>query len=136
EAAVTALRQGRSVIVDAAGSSKADILRQTRDDRAGLEQDSRRIQTFLARLAAEAIREDPAGLVLFGGDTVASVFRALQAQSIRLAGQIEPQVCLGSLSGGLADALPVVTKAGGFGRPGTLLELLDRLAPVSCGGGT
>jgi len=136
ETAVTALRQGRSVIVDAAGSSKADILRQTRDDRAGLEQDSRRIQTFLARLAAEAIREDPAGLVLFGGDTVASVFRALQAQSIRLAGQIEPQVCLGSLSGGLADALPVVTKAGGFGRPGTLLEWLDRLVPASCGGGT
>jgi uncharacterized protein YgbK (DUF1537 family) len=64
-------------------------------------------------------------LVLTGGDTAAGVARRLGAGGIRLEGEIEPGVPVGILIG--PRPYRVVTKAGGFGEPGTLVNVTDEL---------
>lgn len=59
-------------------------------------------------------------LVVTGGDTAIAVCRALGARALELGGEIEPGIPWGTLVGGMADGLPIVTKAGGFGDEGTL----------------
>lgn len=65
-------------------------------------------------------------LVLTGGDTAVNVSRNLGARGIMLKGEIEPGVALGTLIG--PRPYPVITKAGGFGGPDTLLHALNTLA--------
>lgn len=64
-------------------------------------------------------------LVLTGGDTAVGVARRLGAEGIRLEGEIESGVPVGSLIG--PRPYRVVTKAGGFGEPGTLVSVVDEL---------
>jgi len=64
-------------------------------------------------------------LVLTGGDTAVGVARRLGAAGIRLEGELEPGVPLGILIG--PRPYRVVTKAGGFGEPDTLLRAVERL---------
>lgn len=64
-------------------------------------------------------------LVLTGGDTAVHVSRKLGAQGIMLEGEIESGVAVGTLIG--AHPYRVITKAGGFGGPGTLLYALHTL---------
>ena len=64
-------------------------------------------------------------LVLTGGDTAAGVARRLGAGGIRLEGEIEPGVPVGTLIG--PRPYRVVTKAGGFGGPGTLVKVVEEL---------
>ena len=73
----------------------------------------------------------PAGLVLVGGQTARLVCRRLQAQGVRIEGELEPGVPYGRLIGGVWDGLPVVTKAGGFGGPDTLLDAVRALGVSS-----
>ena len=60
------------------------------------------------------------GLVATGGDTARGVLAALGAVGLRLAKEIEPGVVLSLAEGG--QPLPVVTKAGAFGSPDTLVH--------------
>jgi uncharacterized protein YgbK (DUF1537 family) len=64
-------------------------------------------------------------LVLTGGDTAVGVARRLGAGGIRLEGEIESGVPVGALIG--PHPYQVVTKAGGFGEPGTLVNVTDEL---------
>ena len=64
-------------------------------------------------------------LVLTGGATAAGVARRLGAGGIRLEGQIESGVPVGTLIS--PHPYRVVTKAGGFGEPGTLVNVTDEL---------
>ncbi|GAA3263677.1 four-carbon acid sugar kinase family protein [Nonomuraea helvata] len=68
-------------------------------------------------------------LVLTGGETARTVLLALGARSIALAGELEPGIPLGLIEG--PQPLPVVIKAGGFGDPGTLVRLHNRLTMTS-----
>jgi D-threonate/D-erythronate kinase len=70
------------------------------------------------------------GLVLTGGETARSVLDALDVDTLRLVGEVEPGIPLsvatvvtpaGSLN------LPVVTKAGAFGLPHSLLSCHDAI---------
>lgn len=82
----------------------------------------------LARAAADlltATRFD--ALLLTGGDTAEAVVRALGARAVLLHAQIMTGLARGCLVGGPYDGLPVVTKAGAFGNPTTLLELTAAL---------
>ena len=54
-------------------------------------------------------------ILLTGGETAIAVLRTLGASGLRLAGEIEPGLALGTLAGGPFDGLVVMTKAGGFG---------------------
>ncbi len=66
------------------------------------------------------------GLVLTGGATAVAVARRLGAAGIRLEGEVETGVPMGTLVG--PRPYPVVTKAGGFGGPGTLVGAVEALS--------
>jgi uncharacterized protein YgbK (DUF1537 family) len=66
------------------------------------------------------------GLVLTGGATAVGVARRLGASGIRLEGEMETGVPMGALIG--PRSYPVVTKAGGFGGPDTLVVAVEALS--------
>ncbi len=66
------------------------------------------------------------GLVLTGGATAVGVARRLGASGIGLTGEVEAGVPIGALIG--PNTYPVVTKAGGFGGPDTLVGAVEALA--------
>ncbi|HEY3288819.1 MAG TPA: four-carbon acid sugar kinase family protein [Anaerolineae bacterium] len=79
----------------------------------------------LGEIAAQVLTGvRPGTLVLTGGDIAASVCAALGAHGITLLGELQPGIAFGSLSDGAYDGLRVVTKAGGFGRAESLLEII------------
>jgi uncharacterized protein YgbK (DUF1537 family) len=65
--------------------------------------------------SARLARTRPATLLLTGGETAIAVLRALAVDGLRLTGELEPGLALGTLAGGPHDGLVVMTKAGGFG---------------------
>ena len=75
-----------------------------------------------AALAEEGLVD---ALVLTGGSTAVAVSRRLGASGIRLAGEIEAGVPVGTLIG--PNPYTVVTKAGGFGQPDTLVKAVEAL---------
>jgi len=89
--------------------------------RAGL--DSDKVADRLGSLAAQLIAASrAAGVVATGGDGARSVLVALQANGIALVDEVMGGVPLGTLTGGTAAGLPVVTKAGGFGTEDVLVR--------------
>ena len=64
-------------------------------------------------------------LVLTGGETALGVARRLGAVGIRLEGEAGPGIPVGTLIG--SKPYRVVTKAGGFGEPDTLVKVVQRL---------
>jgi uncharacterized protein YgbK (DUF1537 family) len=64
-------------------------------------------------------------LVLTGGETAVGVARRLGAVGIRLEEEVEPGIPTGSLIG--PSPYRVVTKAGGFGEPDTLVRVVRGL---------
>jgi uncharacterized protein YgbK (DUF1537 family) len=72
---------------------------------------------------------DPQNLTVIavGGDTAISVFNSLRGEGIEIHGEISNGIVKGQLVGGLWDGLRFVTKAGGFGGPDTLKEVVGTL---------
>jgi uncharacterized protein YgbK (DUF1537 family) len=70
-------------------------------------------------------------LVLTGGATARFVCERLGAHGVRLEGELQPGVPYGTLHGGLWHGVQVVTKAGGFGTPDTLLDVVRALGVSS-----
>ena len=77
----------------------------------------------VSRLSEEGLL---GGLVMTGGATAVGVARRLGATGIELQGEVEAGVPVGTLIG--RDPYPVVTKAGGFGGPDTLVAAVQALA--------
>ncbi|CAA9459285.1 MAG: hypothetical protein AVDCRST_MAG25-604 [uncultured Rubrobacteraceae bacterium] len=77
----------------------------------------------VARLAEEGSFD---ALALTGGETAVGVARGLGGSGILLAGEVGAGIPVGTLVG--PRPYPVVTKAGGFGGDGTLLEILEALS--------
>lgn len=65
-------------------------------------------------------------LVMTGGETAYSVLDRLGG-GLALHAELSPGIALCTLTGGPWDGLRVVTKAGGFGMPGTLVAILNML---------
>jgi uncharacterized protein YgbK (DUF1537 family) len=63
--------------------------------------------------------------VLTGGETALRVARRLGAVGIRLEEEVGPGIPVGTLIG--PSPYRVVTKAGGFGEPDTLVRVVERL---------
>jgi len=108
-----ALQQGADVLLTI-GCSNAMPPEEGRPLCAAL---GRLVVPFAARLG---------GLLATGGDTARGVLDALGAVSLRLTCEIEPGVALSVTEG--ERALPVVTKAGAFGGPATLVHCRDVLS--------
>lgn len=84
----------------------------------------------LADAVAEwSMRNTPRAVVLTGGATGRAVLARLGVSQVRIHGELEPGIPVGSLP----DGRPVVTKAGGFGRPETLLDVVRSLGVSSRG---
>lgn len=82
-----------------------------------------RVAQGLGALVADLLqRVRPASLFLTGGDTAHAVLQACGALGIMLQGEIVPGVVRGVVEGGPAHGISVVTKAGAFGDPRTLLQ--------------
>jgi uncharacterized protein YgbK (DUF1537 family) len=86
------------------------------------------VRQLAAETAAIFRCRRPDGLFLSGGDTAAAVLGAIEASGVRLQVEILPGVIQGTVIGGADDGLPVITKAGAFGDPDTLLQLYGLLA--------
>jgi len=83
----------------------------------------------LTELALEIVRAGRAdGLFLSGGETADAFLRASGGEAIALEQELLPGLVLGRLLGGLANGLPIVTKAGAFGGKNTLVALYERLS--------
>ncbi len=91
-------------------------------------------ERYTSGSAVETLAEVAAGLseeslfdalVLTGGETAVGVARRLEAVGIRLEGEVEPGVPFGTLIG--PRPYWVVTKAGSFGEPGTLVKAVEML---------
>jgi uncharacterized protein YgbK (DUF1537 family) len=84
----------------------------------------------LAGLGAQCARSLPGlGLVLSGGDTARELATALAAPAIRAVGTLEPGIPLGVLTG--PHRHPVVSKAGGFGGPDSLITAVTAVTSLS-----
>jgi uncharacterized protein YgbK (DUF1537 family) len=94
------------------------------DPEGALDGDREAILGGLATTTRERLaRATPGTLLLTGGETAYSVCRAIEAFGIALDGELEPGLAVGRLLGGRFAGLTVVTKAGGFGDPETLVRL-------------
>jgi D-threonate/D-erythronate kinase len=82
-------------------------------------------------LAAQAAEQKPRAIVLTGGATARAVIHRVGARHLRVLGELEPGVPVGILEDGQWHGLTVVTKAGGFGKPETLLDVVRALGPSS-----
>ena len=106
-----------------------DVLAAQADQ--GADNVSRRRETA-ARLAEAARagidRARPGTLVLTGGETAIAVLRALGAGGLRLTGELEPGLAVGTLAGGPFDGLVAITKAGGFGDADALVRVWETCA--------
>jgi len=72
-------------------------------------------------------RIPPAALVATGGETALAFGRSLGAHGLDVIAELEPGVVYSRLVGG--SSLPLVTKAGAFGDPGTLARTIEILRP-------
>lgn len=87
-----------------------------------------RLVRGLAAVTEKAIEAVlPAALVVTGGDTARAVTNALGSQALEVEREAAPGVPICVLQGGRWDGLVVVTKAGGFGEPDTLLRVVRQL---------
>jgi uncharacterized protein YgbK (DUF1537 family) len=93
----------------------------------GLEetQVSMRVAAALARVTEEIVnRHELRGLILTGGDTSKTICSRLGGIGIELLEEVEPGIPLGRL---LGTGLLVITKAGGFGTPHSLVNSLKTM---------
>ncbi|GAB4533798.1 MAG: D-threonate kinase [Anaerolineae bacterium] len=96
--------------------------------------DGQSVARCLAQITRTLVYEGLAGgLVLSGGQVAASVCSALEASALWLRGETQPGIAWGILVGGLAPGLPVITKAGGFGRDEALALAIKKLANYKAG---
>jgi uncharacterized protein YgbK (DUF1537 family) len=85
----------------------------------------RRFGELTARIVTRAPRGSIAGVVVTGGDGARGLVDALDATGIDLRDEVMTGVPIGTLIGGPANGLAVVTKAGGFGDEDALVEAVQ-----------
>jgi D-threonate/D-erythronate kinase len=82
---------------------------------------------FGERVAEQLRRRQYDALVLVGGDGAAATLDRVGATSITVHAALAPGIPIGTISGGAANGLRVVTKSGGFGDADSLIEIVDLL---------
>jgi uncharacterized protein YgbK (DUF1537 family) len=95
------------------------------DPRAAVRSAGQRVLRTVADKVRELLSMTPvSGLMIIGGDTAQTIFRALHASGLVLTGEVAPGVPYGRLMNGPFAGLPTATKAGGFGTDTVLEECL------------
>ncbi len=97
-------------------------------DRGATQDVAVQVAQSLAEVAQALLERDRVGaLVLVGGDGARAVLDRIGATSIKVAGTVQEGIPIGRIEGGPAEGLSVVTKAGGFGPPDALAEVVSAL---------
>jgi len=87
-----------------------------------------RVADELARRVSALVQAQGVGaLVVVGGDGVASVLRDLRATAVSIDDVLEAGCPTGTIVGGVAHGLRIVSKSGGFGSPSALVDLVSHL---------
>lgn len=73
----------------------------------------------------------PAAVFVTGGQTALHVLRRLRASAVDVVGELVPGIPVGRIVGGLLAGTLLATKAGGFGRPDLVEEVVARLSAAS-----
>jgi uncharacterized protein YgbK (DUF1537 family) len=84
-----------------------------------------RFAELTARIITQRARGSIAGVVVTGGDGARALVDGLGATGITLRDEVAAGVPIGTLVGGRAEGLPVVTKAGGFGNEDALVQAVQ-----------
>jgi uncharacterized protein YgbK (DUF1537 family) len=84
-----------------------------------------RFAELAARIITQRSRGSIAGIVVTGGDGARALVDALGATGIALRDEVAVGVPIGTLVGGRAEGLPIVTKAGGFGTEDVLVQAVQ-----------
>lgn len=83
------------------------------------------VRSFFSGLALQAAgSRQYKNMVISGGDIAYAVLRSLGASAVSISREVLPGVAFGSIIGGMAEGTGVVTKAGGFGRPEALRDII------------
>ncbi|AWB87588.1 four-carbon acid sugar kinase family protein [Mycetocola zhujimingii] len=86
------------------------------------------IAQSLAIISDAVISESPVGaIVLLGGEGARAVLATLGAESLVVRDTVREGIPIGVLEGGKADGITIVTKAGGFGTPTSVAEIVQEL---------
>lgn len=93
-----------------------------------IREQSQKIKNAFAEIVTSVVaRETVRGIMVTGGDTAQAIFRALGVSGISLECEVLPGMPFGYLLGGIAHAMPVITKAGSFGKKDTLITAIKYL---------
>ncbi|WP_336338789.1 four-carbon acid sugar kinase family protein [Haloarcula brevis] len=126
------LASGRPAVLTAATDRESvdQTVRQGESRDLGPDEIRRRIASGLAATAAAVIQsQSPSGLFYTGGDVAVAGFRSLDATTVTLTGDaVTAGIPVGRLADGVASGTPVVTKAGGFGSEGDIVNCLEYLS--------
>lgn len=91
---------------------------------------ARSVAQSVARNVQERLTTGVYGAIVFvGGDGALATLRQLGATALHIHGELFDGVPRGTIIGGIADGLAVVTKSGGFGGDGALVEIVSSLQP-------
>lgn len=85
----------------------------------------------LAERVSAAMRARRVGsLIVVGGDGLAAILADLGATGVDIDGVLEAGCPTGTIVGGAAHGVRVVSKSGGFGSPSALVDLVSRLRSI------
>lgn len=87
----------------------------------------------LHTLTNEIARLRPPALFASGGDTLAAVIDAIEAEWLDVEGEIAPGIPVSRIAGGVWNGIPVVSKSGAFSAEGVLMQLFNDRADVRHG---
>lgn len=123
----------RAVVTAATDAGDVDVALRSAEQNGVTESTARRrIADALARTTRRLWKREqttPDGLVLTGGAIAGAVLSKLGAHGVELTGRaVVAGVPEGIVRGGLAEATPVITKAGGFGDRRAILKTLTGLS--------
>ncbi|OXS79319.1 hypothetical protein B1B05_05985 [Domibacillus enclensis] len=86
------------------------------------------IAVSLGQIAASVIAAyDVSGLILTGGDIAYRTFEQLGVESLRIVDEVEEGIPFCEIADGILKGLPVVTKAGAFGNPHSLVNAMNKM---------
>ncbi len=121
-----ALKEGRNVVIDAAGTGKRELGDKYKGKPEELKEASRKVQDSIKCILEEVIIDaEISGIMIFGGDTAINICKNLNTKALRILGEIEPLVPYGVFEGGNLNGVFVSTKAGGFGSDNIIGNAID-----------
>jgi uncharacterized protein YgbK (DUF1537 family) len=125
--AEAAFSKGKAVVIRLASSKS--VIRQIQEAGKRLGMDRREVSDVILSVLSMSVkkileRQSLGCLVLIGGETSIRVINDLRALGVRVERELLPGIPWGRIIGGEHDGLRVITKAGGFGDDGTLVEII------------